>query len=149
MNIKVKKINEKAKLPTRGSEQAAGYDLYSCFPDEFGSERLVIQPNETVKIDTGLQMELPDGYFGGIFARSGLAIKQGLRPSNCCGVIDSDFRGNIIVAIHNDSDYEQRIYDGDRIAQLILLPYQTMEFEEVNELSDTDRGSGGFGSTGK
>ncbi len=149
MNIKVKKINEKAKLPTRGSEQAAGYDLYACFSDEFGSERLVIQPNETVKIDTGLQMELPDGYFGGIFARSGLAIKQGLRPSNCCGVIDSDFRGNIIVAIHNDSDYEQRIYDGDRIAQLILLPYQTMEFEEVNELSDTDRGSGGFGSTGK
>ena len=148
MNIKVKKVNDKAKLPTRGSEQSAGYDLYACFPDEWG-ERLVIQPNETIKIGTGLAMELPEGYFGGIFARSGLATKQGLRPANCCGICDSDFRSEYIVALHNDSDYEQMIYDGDRIAQLILLPYQTMEFEEVDNLSDTERGTGGFGSTGK
>ena len=148
MNIKVKKLNEKAKLPKRGSEQAAGYDLCSCFPEDWG-ERLVIQPNETVKINTGLSMELPEGYFGGIFPRSGLAIKQGLVIANNVGVVDADYRGEIIVALHNDSDYEQRIYDGDRIAQLILLPYQTMNFQEVNSLSDTDRGSGGFGSTGK
>ena len=148
MNIKVKRINEKAKLPTRGSEQAAGYDLYSCFPDDWG-ERLELQPHDTIKIPIGLQMELPRGYYGAIVARSGLATKQGLRPANAYGVIDSDYRGSVIVALHNDTDYPQRIYDGDRIAQLILLPYQTMEFEEVNELSDTDRGSGGFGSTGK
>lgn len=148
MNIKIKRVNDKAQLPTRGTEQSAGYDLYSCFPDDWG-ERLVIQPNETVKIDTGLQMELPEGYFGGIFPRSGLAIKQGLVVANNVGVIDADYRGNIIVALHNDSDYEQMIYDGDRIAQLILLPYKPMNFEEVNSLSETDRGSGGFGSTGK
>ena len=148
MNIKIKRVNYKAQLPTRGTEQSAGYDLYSCFPDGWG-ERLVIQPNETVKIDTGLQMELPEGYFGGIFPRSGLAIKQGLVVANNVGVIDADYRGNIIVALHNDSDYEQMIYDGDRIAQLILLPYKPMNFEEVNSLSETDRGSGGFGSTGK
>lgn len=148
MNIKVCRLNEKAKLPTRGSEQAAGYDLYACFPEDWG-ERLVIQPNETVKINTGLSMELPNGYFGAIFARSGLAVKQGLRLSNSVAVIDEDYRGEWIIALHNDSDYEQRIYDGDRIAQLILLPYQTMNFQEVNSLSETDRGSGGFGSTGK
>lgn len=148
MNIKVCKLNEKAKLPTRGSEQAAGYDLCACFPEDWG-ERLVIQPNETIKVGTGLTMELPEGYFGAIFARSGLSIKQGLRPANCVGVVDSDYRGEYIVALHNDSDYEERIYDGDRIAQLVLLPYQTMNFKEVNSLSETDRGSGGFGSTGK
>lgn len=148
MNIKVCKLNEKAKLPTRGSEQAAGYDLCACFPEDWG-ERLVIQPNETIKVGTGLTMELPEGYFGAIFARSGLSIKQGLRPANCVGVVDSDYRGEYIVALHNDSDYEERIYDGDRIAQLVLLPYQTMNFQEVNSLSETDRGSGGFGSTGK
>ena len=148
MNIKVCKLNEKAKLPTRGSEQAAGYDLCACFPEDWG-ERLVIQPNETVKINTGLSMELPNGYFGAIFARSGLAVKQGLRLSNSVAVIDEDYRGEWIIALHNDSDYEQRIYDGDRIAQLVLLPYQTMNFQEVNSLSETDRGSGGFGSTGK
>lgn len=148
MNIKVCKINDKAKLPTRGSEQAAGYDLCACFPEDWG-ERLVIQPNETIKVGTGLTMELPEDYFGAIFARSGLSIKQGLRPANCVGVVDSDYRGEYIVALHNDSDYEQRIYNGDRIAQLVLLPYQTMNFQEVNSLSETDRGSGGFGSTGK
>lgn len=148
MNIKVCKLNEKAKLPIRGSEQAAGYDLCACFPEDWG-ERLVIQPNETIKVGTGLTMELPEGYFGAIFARSGLSIKQGLRPANCVGVVDSDYRGEYIVALHNDSDYEERIYDGDRIAQLVLLPYQTMNFQEVNSLSETDRGSGGFGSTGK
>lgn len=148
MKIKVKVLNEKAILPKRGSEQAAGYDLHACFPDDWG-ERLELQPHDTVKIPTGLSMEIPEGYYGAIVARSGLATKQGLRPANAYGVIDSDFRGGVIVALHNDTDYPQRIYDGDRIAQLLLLPYQTMEFIEVDDLSDTDRGSGGFGSTGK
>lgn len=147
MNIKVKKLNEKAIMPKRATEQSAGYDLYACFPDDWG-ERLVIQPNETIKINTGLSMELPDGYFGAIFPRSGLAIKQGLRLGNSVAVIDSDYRQEWIIALHNDSDIEQRIYDGDRIAQLVLLPYQTMEFEEVEELSETTR-KGGLGSTGK
>ena len=149
MNIKVYKINDKATLPTRATEQSAGYDLYACFPDEWG-ERLVIQPNETIKVNTGLQLEIPDGYFGGIFARSGLSIKQGLRPANCVGICDSDYRGEYIVALHNDSDYEQMIYDGDRIAQLVVLPCQKLNFIESKEpLNETDRGSGGFGSTGR
>lgn len=147
MNIKVCRVNDKAKLPTRGSDQAAGYDLYGCLDDEWGN-RIELQPHETFKISTGLSMELPEGYFGAIVARSGLATKQGLRPANCIGIIDSDYRGEIIVALHNDTDYSQKVYDGDRIAQLILLPYQKMEFQEVDSLSETQRGKGGFGSTG-
>lgn len=141
--IFVKKLDEKAKLPTRGSEAAAGYDLYACL-----DEAVVIKPGETAKIGTGLSMALPDNYFAAVYARSGLAIKQGLRPANCVGIIDSDYRGEYIVAIYNDSNEERVIEPEERIAQLILQRYSPMIFEEVEELNATDRGEGGFGSTG-
>lgn len=144
MNIKVKKLNNNAMMPTRGSDYAAGYDLYACM-----SSPVIIMPHETVKIGTGLSMELPNGYFGAIFARSGLATKQGLRPSNCVGVCDEDYRGEYVVALHNDSDIPQTINPMERIAQLILMPYLPLEFEEVDELTDTKRGGDGFGSSGK
>ena len=142
--IKVKRLNSFAKLPTRGSDEAAGYDLYAAI-----SGPISIRPHETEKVGTGLAFELPRCTFGAIFPRSGLATEQGLRPANCIGVCDSDYRGEYIVAIHNDSKEMQMIFPGDRIAQLILLPYIPMVFEEVDELSDTKRGAGGFGSTGK
>lgn len=142
--IRFKRLNSMATTPSRGSEQAAGYDLYAAIEGP-----VTIKPHTTEKIGTGLSFELPDNTFGAIFARSGLATKQGLRPANCVGVCDSDYRGEYIVAIHNDTDNEQIIQPGERIAQLILMPYISMEFEEVNELTDTNRNTGGFGSTGK
>lgn len=144
MKINIKKLNENAIIPTRGSEGAAGVDLYACT-----SSSIVIMPHNTVKIGTGLAIELPYGYFGAIFARSGLATKQGLRPSNCVGVCDEDYRGEYVVALHNDTDEPQTINPMERIAQLVVMPYLPVEFNEVNELSDTERGDGGFGSTGK
>lgn len=146
MQIKVKKLNEKAILPTRGSEYAAGYDLYACIENE--DERVIIPAHSTIKIGTGLAFALPDNTFAAIFARSGLATKQGLRPANCVGACDSDYRGEYIVALHNDTDNEQTIKPGDRIAQMILMPYIPMLFEEVESLDKTERGDGGFGSTG-
>lgn len=142
--IKIKKLTDTAKTPTRGSEYAAGYDLYADV-----KENVQIKPHETVKIGTGLAMEIPDGYFGAIFARSGLAAKEGLRPANCVGVCDSDYRGEYIVAIHNDSEETRTVTAGERIAQLIVMPYLPVTFDEVAELTDTNRGEGGFGSTGK
>ena len=142
--MRIKRLNEKAIMPTRGSKYAAGYDLYAVLDEE----KLTIWPHETVMIDTGWAMEIPEGYFGAIFARSGLASKQGLRPANCVGVIDSDYRGPVKVALHNDSDEHQIIYQGTRIAQLVIIPYNKVDFTEVEELDETDRGSGGFGSTG-
>ncbi|NLZ75166.1 MAG: dUTP diphosphatase [Erysipelotrichia bacterium] len=142
MKIKIKKVNEDAIIPTKGSDYAAGYDLYAI-KDE------VIFPHNTTKAPTGLAIEIPEGYFGGIFARSGLAAKKRIRPANCVGVIDSDYRGEIIVLLHNDSERHQFISKGDRIAQLIVLPYLSIEFEEVENLNETERGEGGFGSTGK
>lgn len=141
--IRVKKLNDLATLPTRGSDHAAGYDLYAAIEAD-----VTIQPHETKAIGTGLAFELPERTFGAIFARSGLATKQGLRPANCIGVCDSDYRGEYIVAIHNDSDFERVIVPGERIAQLILMPYYPMVFEEATELTVTGRGDGGFGSTG-
>ena len=144
MIINIKKLNPNAIIPTRGSEYAAGYDLYAC------SEIAIdIAPHSTVKVGTGLAVEIPHGYFGAIFARSGLATKRGLRPANCVGVCDEDYRGEYIVALHNDTDEFMSIEPHERIAQLIVMPYLSVEFNEVNELSDTERGSGGFGSTGK
>ena len=144
MIINIKKLNPNAIIPTRGSEYAAGYDLYAC------SEIAIdIAPHSTVKVGTGLAIEIPHGYFGAIFARSGLATKRGLRPANCVGVCDEDYRGEYIVALHNDTDEFMSIEPHERIAQLIVMPYLSVEFNEVNELSDTERGSGGFGSTGK
>lgn len=144
MKIEIKKLNENAVIPTRGSQQAAGYDLYAAT-----TEPITIQPHETVKVGTGLAIAVPDGYFGAIFARSGLAAKQGLRPANCVGVADSDYRGEYIVALHNDTDVERTIEPKERIAQLVVMPYLAVEFEEKDELSETQRGAGGFGSTGK
>lgn len=143
MNIPVKILNEYAHLPTRGSEYAAGYDLYAAI-----EKTIVILPHSTIKIGTGLAFELPENTFAAIFARSGLATKEGLRPANCVGICDSDYRGEYIVAIHNDTDEPQVITPKERIAQMILLPFIPMEFTEFENLSETDRGSGGFGSTG-
>lgn len=144
MNIKIKRLSEEATIPTRGSEYSAGYDLYANI-----EKPVSIKPHETVKIGTGWAIEIPDGYFGAIFARSGLATKEGLRPANCTGVCDSDYRGEYIVAIHNDSDVVREITPHERIAQLVIIPYLYVDFKETDELSDTSRGRGGFGSTGK
>lgn len=143
-DVKIKRLNEMAEIPSRGSEEAAGYDLYAAI-----SEPITIMPHQTVKVGTGLSFELPKGTFGAIFPRSGLATKQGLRPANCIGVCDSDYRGEYIVAMHNDSNTPQIINPKERIAQLILMPYIPMVFKEVNELSDTARSNSGFGSTGQ
>ena len=141
--VKIQKLREDAVIPTRGSEKAAGYDLYAAIPED-----IYILPYTTRKIKTGLAMELPDNTFGAIFARSGLATKQGLRPANCVGVCDSDYRGEYMVALHNDTDTVQVVVPGEKIAQLILLPFLPIEFNMVDELSETERGEDGFGSTG-
>jgi dUTP pyrophosphatase len=142
--INVKRLNNKAKLPTHGSQFSAGYDLYANVP-----ETVEIKPHETVKIGTGLCIEVPKGYFGGIVARSGLATTFGLAPANKLGIADSDYRGEYIVALHNHSDKTQYVDPNDRIAQLVILPYLPVEFNEVDELNETERGAGAFGSTGK
>ena len=144
MEIKIKKLKANATIPTRGSKYAAGYDLYACVDED-----VVIAPHENVKIGTGLSIAVPEGYFGAIFARSGLAAKQNLRPANCVGVADSDYRGEYIVALHNDSDEERIIKSGERIAQLVIMPFLSAEFTETDTLDETERGEGGFGSTGK
>ena len=141
--IKIKKLRDNAKIPSRGSASAAGYDLCSCTDAD-----VEVLPSETAGIGTGISVEIPEGYFGAVFARSGLAMKQGLRPANCVGVIDSDYRGEIIVAVHNDSAEARTIRPGDRIAQMVILPYLQVSFEEAGELEETERGAGGFGSTG-
>ena len=143
-NIKYKKLNELAHEPSRGSAAAAGYDLYAAIEDP-----ITIPAHQTVKIGTGLSFELPEGTFAAIFARSGLATKQGLRPANCVGVCDSDYRGEYIVAVHNDTNEPQVITPGDRIAQMVLMPFIPMNLDVSTELSETERGTGGFGSTGK
>lgn len=144
MKIQVKKLRANATLPTRGSAYAAGYDLYACLDGE-----VVIGAGETVKVGTGLSIAVPEGYFGAIFARSGLAAKEGLRPANCVGVADSDYRGEYIVALHNDSAVSRTVTPGERIAQLVVMPFLSVEFEEAASLDETKRGAGGFGSTGK
>ncbi len=145
MKVRIKKTFEGATLPTSGSEYAAGYDLYAHLDN---LEQQVIEPGKTVKIGTGICVEIPNGYFGAVFARSGLATRDGLRPANCVGVIDSDYRGEVIVALHNDDNERKSVRESDRIAQLVIMPYLPVEFEEVDELGETDRGAGGFGSTG-
>lgn len=142
--ISVKKLHEKATLPTYGSEFSAGADLYAV-----ADEEIVIAPGATAFVHTGLAMEIPEGYAGLIYARSGLACKRGLAPANKVGVIDADYRGEILVALHNHSNEAQTVSDGERIAQLIVTPFLKAEFEETAQLSDTVRGEGGFGSTGK
>lgn len=147
ITVNVKKVDENAIVPTYGSEAAAGMDLYACIPEG----EIEVGARHNMKIGTGIAMEIPDGYFGAVFARSGLATKQGLRPANCVGVIDSDYRGEIIVALYYDTDIEfgrRTIHHGDRIAQLVVMPYLPVELKEVAKLSETKRGDGGFGSTG-
>lgn len=140
--IKVR-VRDNATLPTYGSEYAAGADLYACI-----DKWVIINPGETKLIPTGVSMEIPEGYVGLVYARSGLASKRGLAPANKVGVIDSDYRGEIMVALHNHSDHSEQINENDRIAQIVITPYVTADFEVVKELSDTVRGEGGFGSTG-
>ena len=141
--VNIKKLNENAVIPAYGSEFAAGADLYACL-----DEAVVIEPGETVFVKTGLAMEVPAGYAGLIYARSGLACKKGLAPANKVGVIDADYRGEIIVALYNHSSEPITVEHGERIAQMVITPYLTADFQEVDELSDTTRGQGGFGSTG-
>ena len=142
--IEIKKLNEKAIIPTYGTEFSAGADLYACL-----AEAVTIEPGMTRFIPTGLAMEIPVGCAGLIYARSGLACKKGLAPANKVGVVDSDYRGEIMVALHNHSTQAQVISGGDRIAQLVITPVFTPGFQEVENLSDTQRAEGGFGSTGK
>ena len=144
MDILVKKLRPDAVLPTAGSRYAAGYDLRACL-----DAPVVIPPHATAMIGTGLSIAVPEGWFGAVFARSGLASKQGLRPANCVGVCDSDYRGEYIVALHNDSGEARIVSPGDRIAQLVLLPCAAATFTEAETLPETERGAGGFGSTGK
>ena len=144
MDIKLQKLNPNALIPTKGSALAAGYDLYACLEED-----VTIEPGETKLIGTGIAITALPGTFGAIFARSGLATKQGLRPANCVGVIDQDYTGEIMVALHNDSAEARVITNEERIAQLIFVPYENGQFIEVVSLETTDRGNGGFGSTGE
>ena len=151
MIVAIKKIYDSAIIPTQGSPFAAGYDLYAnniVNSSENTDDKIHISPGETVMVGTGVALSIPGSYFGAIFARSGMATKRGLRPANCVGVIDSDYRGEIIVALHNDSDVEQVVDVGDRIAQIVFMPYVAADFIESEDLSRTKRGGGGFGSTG-
>lgn len=143
MKVGIKKLNKDAKIPVYGSKYAAGADLYACL-----EEPLVIAPGCTAVVHTGVALELPIGYAGLIYARSGLATKQGLAPANKVGVVDCDYRGEVMVALYNHSAEARTVNPGDRIAQLVITPYITADFEECAELSDTERGAGGFGSTG-
>ena len=141
--IKLKKLNPNAKTPTKGSLFSAGFDLYACLESE-----IKIKPNETIKVPTGIALEIPTGFVGLIFARSGLATKKGLAPANKVGVCDSDYRGEYLVALHNHGQLEATIKPNDRIAQLVVVEVQSFDFEEVAELSSTQRNENGFGSTG-
>lgn len=141
--IKFKKLTNTATVPTKAHSEDACHDLYADEPDG-----VVIPPHQTVKIHTGIAMEIPTGYWGAILARSGIATNRGLRPANCTGVVDSNYRGEIIVALHNDTGMEQSIEHGERIAQFCLMPQFNIQFVEVEELDYTNRGSGGFGSSG-
>lgn len=159
IDINVKRLNPNATIPTYGTPDSAGLDLYACI-----DKSITMNCDETVKIPTGIAIEIPKGYVGLVFARSSLAIKNGLSPINKVGVIDADYRGEIIVALHKDESFiydEQKIggysqslggysaiYPKERIAQLVIVPYLTVNLNEVDELNDTQRGDGGFGSTG-
>lgn len=144
MKIKIKKTDEKAIIPTYGTEFSAGADLYALL-----DEAIEIKPHETVFVHTGISVEIPEGYCGLIFARSSMGAKRGLAPANKVGVIDADYRGEIMVTLHNHSENTAKVDPGERIAQLAIVPFLKAEFEEADDLSDTSRGSGGFGSTGK
>ena len=141
--VNIKKLKSESKLPTYGSASAAGADLYACIEAD-----VTIEPHTTFMVPTGLSMEIPEGYAGLIYARSGLASKKGLAPANKVGVVDSDYRGEVMVALHNHSDIAATVSPGERIAQLVITPYIMGIFQETDELNSTERGEGGFGSTG-
>lgn len=141
--VNVKKIKENAVIPTYGSQFAAGADLYACLDND-----VTINPNDTVMIPTGIAVEIPVGYAGLIYARSGIATKRGLAPANKVGVIDSDYRGEIMVALHNHSGIAQTVSKNERVAQMVITPFLAVEFKETDTLDETARGEGGFGSTG-
>jgi len=142
MNIKLKKIDSTAIIPTKGTRYSAGNDLYS-------TDTVELLPHSSAKIHTGIAIQIPQNCFGAIFARSGLATKEGLRPANCVGVIDSDYRGEIQVILHNDSDMPRMIRKGERIAQLVIIPFKKAKFKLVENLDSTERGIRGFGSSGR
>ena len=142
MKIKFKKLDTKATTPTYGTEYSAGADLYNL------DTEITVEPHATVLVHTGIAVEIPEGYCGLIFARSGLATKRGLAPANKVGVIDADYRGEVMVALHNHTDKTATVDAGERVAQLAIVPFLKVEYEEAEELSDTVRGVGGFGSTG-
>ena len=144
IKVNFKKLNENAVKPTYGTEFSAGADLYACEGGE-----VAINPGETKLIHTGLSLQIPEGYAGLIYARSGIATKRGLAPAHQVGVIDSEYRGEIMVSLYNHSDSLQTIADGERIAQLVITPFLKVEYNETDTLTDTVRGEGGFGSTGK
>ena len=143
MKVNIKKLSENATIPTYGSEFSAGADLYACLEGD-----ITIAPGDTYLVPTGLSAEIPEGYAGLIYARSGLASKKGLAPANKVGVVDADYRGQIFVALFNHSKETQTVSHGERIAQLVIAPFLKAEFNVTDELSDTVRGEGGFGSTG-
>jgi dUTP pyrophosphatase len=142
--VRLKKLNQNAITPTYGTEFSAGADLYACL-----EEAVTIKPGETYLVKTGIAMEVPVGYAGLIYARSGLASKKGLAPANKVGVVDSDYRGEVMVALHNHALVEAIVEPGERIAQMVITPYLVAEYMEVEQLEDTVRGAGGFGSTGQ
>ena len=144
MEVRIKKLRADAVVPTYGSEFSAGADLYAC-----EESTVTIAPHETVLVHTGLSFEIPEGYGGFIYARSGLATKKGLAPANKVGVIDADYRGEVMVSLHNHTDTPQSVEPGERVAQMVIAPFLKAEFTVAEELSDTVRGAGGFGSTGK
>lgn len=143
-DLRIKKLRDNAQMPTYGSEWAAGADIYAAI-----DEAVTIEPNETKFIPTGLAFEIPEGYAGFIYARSGLACKKGLAPANKVGVVDADYRGEVMVALHNHGKEAQTVEAGERIAQMIIAPFITANFIFSDELDDTVRGAGGFGSTGR
>lgn len=144
MTIRFKKLTDTAHEPTQGTKEAAGFDLYADI-----YRPVTIQPHQTVMIATNIAMEIPRGYFGAVYARSGLATRSGLRPGNCVGVVDSDYRGSVNVGLHNDGVEARIVSPGERIAQIVIQKHEEVSWQEAGELTRTTRGSGGFGSTGK
>ena len=145
VNVKIKKLYDNTQMPTRADDGSAGMDLYAHLDNDY---MRVIKPHTTEMISVGFAMETPNNTYGAIFARSGLASKKGLRPANCTGIVDASYRGEIFVALHNDTDKVQQIMNGDRIAQMIIMEYPTVGIIETDTLSETKRGNSGFGSTG-
>lgn len=148
IDIKIKRLTDTAILPTKAHPTDACFDIYADALSFRSDGEIAISPHETVKIPTGFATNIPHGYWGAVFARSGLATKEGLRPANCVAVIDEPYTGQWFIPLHNDTDETKIIHHSDRIAQFTLLPYYNINLIEVDELDETDRGVNGFGSTG-